>query len=115
LIQSGIGIDAVAIASPNGPHQEQALQVLENNWHEVLEKLTALTKSGCKKAIFKALQKHKKVFCVMQNRYSPLSVWLKAVLDSGILGKIFMVKINCYLIRDDRYYKPGAKTGKPSN
>ena len=29
LIQSSIAIDAVAIASPNGYHQEQALQVLE--------------------------------------------------------------------------------------
>ena len=46
LIQSGIAIDAVAIASPNGYHQEQALHVLENNWHVVVEKPLALTKAG---------------------------------------------------------------------
>jgi UDP-N-acetyl-2-amino-2-deoxyglucuronate dehydrogenase len=114
MIKAGITIDAVAIASPNGYHQEQALQVLENNWHVVIEKPMALTKAGCEHIIFKALQKHKQVFCVMQNRYSPPSVWLKDVLDSGILGKVFMVQINCYWNRDGRYYKPEVKTGRPT-
>jgi len=115
LIQSGINIDAVAIASPNGYHQDQALKVLENNWHVVIEKPMALTKAGCEQIIFKALQKHKKVFCVMQNRYSPPSVWLKEILNQRILGKIFMVQINCYWNRDDRYYQPDPITGKPSS
>jgi predicted dehydrogenase len=115
LIQSDIEIDAVAIASPNGFHEKQALQALENNWHVVVEKPMALTKAGCEQIIFKALQKHKQVFCVMQNRYSPPSVWLKQILDDGILGKIFMVQINCYWNRDDRYYKPDSKTGKPTS
>jgi predicted dehydrogenase len=75
----------------------------------------ALTKAGCEQIIFKALQKHKQVFCVMQNRYSPPSVWLKEILDQGILGKIFMVQINCYWNRDDRYYKPDSKSGKPTS
>ena len=115
LIKSGIELDAVAIASPNGYHQEQAQRVLENNWHVVVEKPMALTKAGCEQIIFKALQKHKQVFCVMQNRYSPPSIWLKEVLNQGILGKIFMVQINCYWNRDDRYYKPDAETGKPTS
>jgi UDP-N-acetyl-2-amino-2-deoxyglucuronate dehydrogenase len=115
LIQSGIAIDAVAIASPNGFHQDQALMVLDNNWHVVVEKPMALTKAGCEKIIFKALQKHKQVFCVMQNRYSPPSVWLKEVIDSGKLGKVFMVQINCYWNRDDRYYRPDPISGRPSS
>lgn len=115
LFASDVEIDAVAIATPNGFHQQQALQVLEHNCHVVIEKPMALTKAGCEQIIFKALQKHKQVFCVMQNRYSPPSVWLKQVLEAGVLGKIFMVQINCYWNRDDRYYKPDAKTGKPTS
>lgn len=115
LFASGVKIDAVAIATPNGFHQQQALQVLEHNCHVVIEKPMSLTKAGCEQIIFKALQKHKQVFCVMQNRYSPPSVWLKEVLEAGLLGKIFMVQINCYWNRDDRYYKPDAKTGKPTS
>jgi UDP-N-acetyl-2-amino-2-deoxyglucuronate dehydrogenase len=114
LIQSGIALDVVAIATPNGYHQEHALQILENNWHVVIEKPMALTKAGCEKIIYNALQKQKQVFCVMQNRYSPPSVWLKGVLNSGILGRVFMVQINCYWNRDDRYYKSDLVTGMPT-
>jgi len=30
----------------------------------------------------------------MQNRYSPPSVWIKEVVEQGVLGKIFMVQLN---------------------
>lgn len=114
LVNSNMDIDVISIASPNGCHEEHALKALDMNCHIVVEKPMALTKAGCEKIIFKALHKHKQVFCVMQNRYSPPSVWLKEVLEQGILGKIFMVQINCYWNRDDRYYKPDNKTGKPT-
>jgi UDP-N-acetyl-2-amino-2-deoxyglucuronate dehydrogenase len=105
LLESDLGIDIVVIASPNGYHEEQALKVLEKGCHVVIEKPMALTKASCERIIFKALQKQKHVFCVMQNRYSPPSVWLKEILDKKVLGKIFMVQTNCYWNRDDRYYK----------
>jgi predicted dehydrogenase len=114
LLQAHLDFDVVAITSPNGYHEEQALKILDIGCHVVIEKPMALTKAGCERIIFKALQKHKQVFCVMQNRYSPPSVWLKEILDKGVLGKIFMVQINCYWNRDDRYYKPDAQTGRPT-
>jgi UDP-N-acetyl-2-amino-2-deoxyglucuronate dehydrogenase len=115
LLKSNLEFDAVAIASPNGFHEEHALKALDRNCHIVIEKPMALTKAGCERIIFKALQKHKQVFCVMQNRYSPPSVWLKHVLEQGLLGKIYMVQTNCYWNRDDRYYKPDTVTGKPTS
>jgi predicted dehydrogenase len=115
LLASNLDIDVIAIASPNGFHEDQALKVLERNCHVVVEKPMALTKAGCERIIFKALQKHKQIFCVMQNRYSPPSVWLKDILDTGKLGEIYMVQTNCYWNRDDRYYKPDSVTGKPTS
>lgn len=112
LIEQGVNLDVICIASPNGLHEEHALKSLEAGYHIVLEKPMALTKVGCERIIFKALQRHKQVFCVMQNRYSPPSVWLKSLLEGGYLGKIFMVQINCYWNRDDRYYKVGSWHGK---
>jgi UDP-N-acetyl-2-amino-2-deoxyglucuronate dehydrogenase len=47
----------------------------------------------------------------MQNRYSPPSAWLKEMVTSGRLGRIFMVQINCYWNRDERYYKAGGWKG----
>jgi len=43
----------------------------------------------------------------MKKRIFPLSVWIKELVESGILGDIYMVQLNCYWNRDDRYYKPG--------
>ncbi len=74
----------------------------------------ALTKSDCEKVIYAALHHHKTVFCVMQNRYSPPSVWLKDIVDNKILGDVYMVQLNCYWNRDERYYKKGNWKGTGS-
>ncbi len=105
-------IDVVNIATPNGFHAEHAMLCLEAKKHVVIEKPMALTKQDAEKVIFKALNVHKHVFAVMQNRYSPPSVWLKDMIDSERLGKIFMVQLNCYWNRDDRYYKADSWHGK---
>ncbi|TNE55467.1 MAG: Gfo/Idh/MocA family oxidoreductase [Bacteroidetes bacterium] len=104
LLASGLEFDAVSICTPNGLHAEQSIKALEAQKHVVCEKPMGLTKDQCEKVIFKSLQMSKQVFCVMQNRYSPPSVWIKEVIDKGILGDIFMVQLNCYWNRDERYY-----------
>ncbi|WP_276348710.1 Gfo/Idh/MocA family oxidoreductase [Daejeonella sp. JGW-45] len=111
LLSSGLEVDVVNICTPNGFHAEQSLKVLEARKHLVVEKPMALTKSDAEKVIFKALHVHKHLFAVMQNRYSPPSVWIKELISSGKLGKIFMVQLNCYWNRDDRYYKAGGWHG----
>lgn len=105
-------LDVINIASPNGYHAEHALLALEAQKHVVIEKPMALSKQDAEKVIYKALHVHKQVFAVMQNRYSPPSVWIKQVIDEGLLGKIFMVQLNCYWNRDDRYYKADSWHGK---
>ncbi len=112
LLNSGIEIDVVTIATPNGLHAKHALIALQNNKHIVVEKPMSLTKADCEKIIYKALQMHKKVFCVMQNRYSPPSIWLKEIVSEKRLGNIYMVQINCFWNRDDRYYKKDSWHGK---
>jgi predicted dehydrogenase len=107
LLRSGIEFDVLCVATPNGLHDEHALKGLRAGRHVVIEKPMALTKAGCERVIYEALHQHRHVFCVMQNRYSPPSVWLKDILIQGILGNIFMVQINCYWNRDERYYKKG--------
>lgn len=107
LVDSGVEIDVVNIATPNGLHAQQSLEALNAGNHVVVEKPMGLTKIESEKIIFTALHKNRHVFAVMQNRYSPPSAWIKGLVDSGKLGRINMVQINCYWNRDDRYYKPG--------
>lgn len=111
MFSSGLEFDVAVVCSPNGLHAEHALLALSNKKHVVCEKPMALTKADCEKIIFKALQVHKNVFCVMQNRYSPPSRWLKSIVEDNVIGEVFMVQVNCYWNRDDRYYKPGSWKG----
>ncbi|MDR2087579.1 MAG: Gfo/Idh/MocA family oxidoreductase [Dysgonamonadaceae bacterium] len=107
LLSSPLAFDVLNICVPNGLHAPMAIRALENGRHTVIEKPMALSTAEAN-SILSAAEKHgKQVFCVMQNRYSPPSVWIKQLIDSGKLGKLFLVQINCYWNRDERYYKPG--------
>ncbi len=111
LLSSGLDIDVVNICTPNGYHAEYAFKVLEARKHVVVEKPIALNKADVEKVLFKSLEVSKHVFSVMQNRYSPPSVWLKELITNKVLGDIYMVKLDCYWNRDDRYYKAGSWHG----
>ena len=96
----------VNICTPNGLHAEMAIQAIESGHHVVIEKPMALTLADAEKVVYTSLRFRKQVFCVMQNRYSPPSVWIKEMVESGKLGQIYMVQLNCYWNRDERYYNP---------
>jgi predicted dehydrogenase len=104
LLEKENNLDVINVCTPNGLHAEMAIKALNNGIHVVIEKPMALSKADAEKIVFKSLEKHKIVFCVMQNRYSPPSVWLKSVMDQNLLGRLFHVQINCYWNRDERYY-----------
>lgn len=107
LLASGVDVDVVNICTPNFFHAPYALKVLDSKRHVVIEKPIALSKADAEKLVHKSLEVSKRVFCVMQNRYSPPSVWLKQMVTEKRLGDIFMVQLNCFWNRDDRYYKKG--------
>lgn len=107
LLDSGLSIDVVNICTPNAFHAEYAIKALEHKYHVVLEKPIALSKHDAEKIVFKSLEVSKHVFCVMQNRYSPPSVWLKEIVNQNVLGQVYMVQLNCFWNRDERYYKKG--------
>lgn len=99
--------EVLNICTPNGLHARQAVMALEAHKHVVVEKPMALHKTDAEAIIHKSLQVSRRVFAVMQNRYSPPSVWLKQLVENNVLGQIYMVQLSCFWNRDDRYYKPG--------
>jgi UDP-N-acetyl-2-amino-2-deoxyglucuronate dehydrogenase len=104
-------IEVINICTPNGLHAQHSLIALEAKKHIVCEKPMALSKADCEEVIFKSLKVNKNVFCVMQNRFSPPSVWLKNIVENKIIGDVYMVQLNCYWNRDERYYKKGGWKG----
>ncbi|GBU08605.1 oxidoreductase [Bacteroidales bacterium] len=107
LLAAQLDIDVLNICTPNGVHASLAIKALEAGLHVVVEKPMALNRHDAQEIILTAERMERRVFCVMQNRYSPPSLWMKEMVSSGRLGKIFFVQINCFWNRDERYYKQG--------
>jgi UDP-N-acetyl-2-amino-2-deoxyglucuronate dehydrogenase len=112
FLASGIAVDVVNIATPNGLHAEQALALLKAGIHVVIEKPMTLNATDAREVIRTAKEMGRSVFVVMQNRFSPPSKWIKELVSSGRLGKIFFVQLNCFWNRDARYYTRDSWHGK---
>lgn len=104
LLNSEVVCDIINICTPNSLHASMAIMALKKGCHVVIEKPMALRKDDCLEVLSLSKEKERMVFCVMQNRYSPPSQWLKTLVLSGKLGDINQVHINCFWNRDARYY-----------
>ena len=111
LLKSGIFFDVINICTPNGLHAGMAVKAIESGYHVVIEKPMALKVSDAEKIVFAGLKHRRQIFGSMQNRYSPPAAWIQEMVESGRLGNIYMVQLNCYWNRDERYYKPGGWHG----
>ncbi len=104
-------LDVICVCTPNGLHAEYALLALNSDRHIICEKPMTLSTADCLQLIEASKNRNKKIFCVMQNRYSPPAVWLKEITEKKVIGEVFMVQLNCYWNRDERYYKKGHWKG----
>lgn len=102
-----IAVDVINICTPNGLHAKQAIQCLNQNCHVVIEKPIALKMEDAHAILAAANKNGRHVFPVVQNRYSSTVKWLKQLLNSGALGNIFMIQLNCFWNRDQHYYSKG--------
>src|SRR5690606_41626477 len=69
-------VEVVSIATPNGYHAQQALEVLDAKKHVIIEKPIALTKQYAAKVILQTLHVQRQVFAVIPHRhYSPSALY----------------------------------------
>lgn len=106
FLESQIAADVAVVATPNGLHTAHALLALAAQMHVVVEKPMGLTAASVQGLMNEAQARGLQLFPVMQNRYSPPSQWIKQVVDSDLLGDIYLVQLNCFWNRDARYYLP---------
>lgn len=109
LSERNLGV--IHICTPNGTHFSIAKQCLSAGKSVVIEKPVTLLYSEAEELEILAKKRSLHIFCVMQNRYSPVSVWLKEVIDNQYLGKLFSVHVDCAWNRDDRYYSSDSWHG----
>jgi predicted dehydrogenase len=106
FLASQIAADVAVVATPHGLHTAHALLALAAQMHVVVEKPMGLTAASVQGLMNEAQARGLQLFPVMQNRYSPPSQWIKQVVDSDLLGDIYLVQLNCFWNRDARYYLP---------
>ena len=102
-------IDVVSVCSPNGLHAQHAIAALNAGCHVLCEKPMALKVQDCGAMIEAAEKANRRLFIVKQNRYNPPVVTVKALLDSGRLGAVHTVQLNCFWNRNDDYYRDSWK------
>jgi predicted dehydrogenase len=111
FLNAGHDVDVVNICTPNGLHAKHAITCLNHKKHVVIEKPIALCTTDALAILEAADINGMYAFPVVQNRYSSTIKWLKNIVEQGRLGKIFMIQLNCFWNRDERYYKKGSWHG----
>lgn len=99
-----VDCEVVCICTPNYLHEPHSIAALAAGRHAVVEKPMALSTSECDNMIAAAKKHGKKIFAVKQNRYNPPVHEVKKLVNSGALGKVYMIEVNCFWNRGDAYY-----------
>ena len=97
-------LDLMSICTPNGLHAQHAIKTLAANIHVLCEKPLCINVNEGEKMLNAAKQSGKKLFVVKQNRYNPPVAFLKQLIQSGKLGKIYSFQVNCFWNRPIQYY-----------
>ncbi|MGQ9863114.1 MAG: Gfo/Idh/MocA family protein [Bacteroidia bacterium] len=101
-----VDADLYLVATPNGLHFPQALEILQAGKGVIVEKPLTLQGEQAQKLLDHA-QKHRlPLFCILQNRSIPLLRWVKTHLGTPQLVYALLL-----WNRDSRYYFPGSWHG----
>ncbi len=97
-------LDVLNVCTPNYLHRVHTIAGLQKGINVVCEKPMAMSSADCEQMIQVANENDKKLFVVKQNRHNPPVAEVKRLLEQNILGKIFVVNINCFWNRNETYY-----------
>jgi UDP-N-acetyl-2-amino-2-deoxyglucuronate dehydrogenase len=97
-------LDVINICTPNYLHAAHTIESLNASANVVCEKPMATTIADCNAMITAAELNNKTIFVVKQNRYNEPVQQVKKLISENVLGKIFVVNINCFWNRNEFYY-----------
>jgi UDP-N-acetyl-2-amino-2-deoxyglucuronate dehydrogenase len=100
-------VDVVSVMTPSGMHPQHVIDIAEhtNIPYIVCEKPISLTLREAYEMFDRVKKAGKTLLPVYQNRYNPLIVFLKNLIDSGKLGVVHQFVCNIFWNRDDAYFK----------
>jgi predicted dehydrogenase len=108
-------IDLISICTPHHLHKGQTIAALKAGKHVLVEKPMSLTRADAEEMIAVAKHQNKRLYVMKQNRFNVPITLTKDALDSGKLGKVYMVQCNVYWNRNPEYYAESEWRGNRSN
>ncbi len=114
FFDSKIHADLVVIATPNHLHYSQAKLSIENGFNVLIEKPFCFNIQQANELQEIADTMNKKIYIVMQNRFSPITKHLKQNIDNQHLGLIYNIQFNAFWNRGAQYYIQDSWKGKKS-
>jgi len=89
-------VELVVIATPSHTHKELAIKALEAGKHVQVEKPFALNAAEADEMIAKAKAVGKLITCFQNRRADPDFLEVKRIIESGLLGRVFFVRVGNY-------------------
>ena len=106
-----LAIDCVVLATPSGLHARQAADAAAAGLHVMTEKPMA-TRWADGLAMVKACDDARvRLFVVKQNRNNRTLQLLRQAVQAGRFGRVYMVTVNVFWARPQRYYDSAAWRG----
>lgn len=100
-------VDVIHITTPSGMHAEMAIAALQAGKHVIVEKPVALSLADADRMIAAEQASGKKLCVMLQNRFNQPMRELKALVDSGKLGRIHLGAATVRWYRPQEYYNDG--------
>ena len=108
----GCDADIVVLATPSGLHPRQAMRVAASGRHVLTEKPMATKWDQGMEMVRACREAGVKLFVVKQNRLNPTLQLLKAAVDGGRFGRVYMVNVNVFWTRPQSYYDDAPWRGR---
>ena len=96
--------DLVVVCTPPFAHAQAAVDALRAGRHVLVEKPMATSLAECDRMLAAAEASGKLLSVVAQNRFKTPMMKLKAVLESGLLGRLIHGEVNSFWWRGSNYY-----------
>lgn len=91
MVKAMPDLQGVSITTDSGSHHKVATMALDLGLHVMVEKPLALTIRGCNMILAAQARSGKLLSVAEQERRDPMCRLTKAVVDSGVLGEIYML------------------------
>lgn len=104
-------IDAIGVYTSSGTHCQYVIEAMEAGKHAFVTKPMDITVEQCDAAIDKAKELNKILAVDFGNRYSAENQRLKAAIDQGVIGEVFLGDIKMKWWREQSYYNGGYPLG----